>query len=524
MHVGTFTPEGTWAAAARELPHLKDLGVTCVEVMPVCEFAGTFGWGYDGVDLFAPTRLYGTPDDFRAVRRPRPRAGLGVILDVVYNHLGPDGNYLKAVRRALLHQEAQDRLGRRAQLRRRGRRAGPRVLHRQRPLLDRGVPPGRLPLRRDADDRTTTSPRAHPGRDHPRPRAQAAGKRQIYLINENEPQHTRLVRPPEHGGYGMDALWNDDFHHSAMVALSGHNEAYYTDYPGQPQEFISAAKWGYLFQGQRYRWQKQRRGTPALDLPPTRVRPLHPEPRPDRQLRPRLARAPAQSARGRYKAMTALLLLMPQTPMLFQGQEFAASSTFHYFADHNPELAKLICAGRGGEMSQFPSVATPEMQACLLDPTDPDTFVRSKLDWSERDRPFHAEVLRLHTRPAPAASRGAGLPPSDSASSVGRGGDVDGAVARPGRVRPAVLRRGPRRADDRLLLVNFGTDLPPRALPPSRSLRPAAGTGGGRCNGERRPPLRRLRRRAAGHRERRLVPARPLRHRARAAPRKRRRC
>src|SRR5262249_40123934 len=149
----------------------------------------------------------------------------------------------------------------------------------------------------------------------------------------------------EAGGLGLDALWNDDFHHSAMVALTGHNEAYYSDYLGKPQEFISAVKWGFLYQGQWYRWQKKRRGTPTLDLPPacfiTFLQNHDQIANSGRGLR-----CHASTSVGRLKALTALLLLGPGTPMLFQGQEFMASSPFLYFADHEPKLARLVAAGR----------------------------------------------------------------------------------------------------------------------------------------------------------------------------------
>src|SRR5687768_14272864 len=283
----------------------------------------------------------------------------------------------------------------------------------------------------------------------------SGGGKKIYLINENEPQNTQLVRPTERDGYGMDALWNDDFHHTALVAISGHNEAYYTDYLGTPQEFVSAAKWGYLYQGQRYKWQKKRRGTPALDLPPTAF--VHFLQNHDQVANSgRGFRAHMITSPGELKAMTALLLLMPQTPMLFQGQEWAASSTFHYFADHNPDLAKLIVQGRAKELSQFPSVATPEMQAVLIDPGAEETFKRSKLDHSERTKGQHAWIYQLHKdllrlrREEPVFRR------------VQRRGDIDGAVLGPGAF---VLRYFGQDGDDRLLLVNFGADVPLEVAP-----------------------------------------------------------
>jgi len=277
----------------------------------------------------------------------------------------------------------------------------------------------------------------------------SGGRKKIYLINENEPQDTRLVRQIDVGGCGMDALWNDDFHHAALVAISGHDEAYYTDTPGTPQEFISAAKWGYLYQGQRYKWQKKRRGTPSLDLPPTAF--VHFLQNHDQIANSgRGYRAHQIASPAELKAMTALLLLMPQTPMLFQGQEFAASSTFHYFANHNEELTKLICAGRAREIAQFPSAATAAMQACLVDPGAEETFLRSKIDHSERDRGMHKWMYDLHTDLL-ALRRG-----EHAFRRVQRRGDIDGAVLGPGAF---VLRYFGIESDDHLVLVNFARDL-----------------------------------------------------------------
>jgi maltooligosyltrehalose trehalohydrolase len=278
----------------------------------------------------------------------------------------------------------------------------------------------------------------------------------VILVNENEPQETRLVRPVEDGGYGLDGLWNDDFHHTAMVALTGRNEAYYTDYLGSPQEFVSAAKYGYLYQGQWYRWQKKRRGTPAFGLPPaafvTFVQNHDQVANSGRGLR-----AHALTSPGRFRAMTALLLLGPGTPMLFQGQEFAASSPFLYFADHKPELAKLVCKGRAEFLAQFPSVAQPDVQACLPDPADPATFERCKLDPAERERKaavvdLHRDLLRLR-REEPVFRR------------VQRRGDVDGAVLGPDAFVLRYFGEDRAGADDRLLLVNFGRDLRPEPCP-----------------------------------------------------------
>jgi maltooligosyltrehalose trehalohydrolase len=458
FHVGTFTREGTWAAAQRELPSLKDLGITCLEIMPVNEFAGRWGWGYDGVNLFAPFHHYGSPDDFRKFVDTAHALGIGAILDLVYNHLGPDGNYLTQFSRDYFNAEHHTDWG--DAINYDGENAGPvREFFLSNALywIDEYHLDG---FRFDATQAIVDNSPEHilaviTRESRKLARAQ---NRSVYLINENEPQNTQLVRPTEQGGYGMDALWNDDFHHSAIVAISGRNEAYYTDYHGSAQEMISSAKWGYLYQGQRYKWQKKRRGTPALDLPPIAF--VHFLQNHDQIANSgRGFRAHQITSPGEFKAMTALLLLMPQTPMLFQGQEFAASSTFHYFSDHKSELSQLITAGRARELAQFPSVATEAMQECLVDPCSEDAFMRSKLDLYERDKPQHRWILDLHKDLL-------GLRHTEAAfRRVQRRGDIDGSVLGS---RAFVLRyfatHAPQgseatSAGDRLVVINLGRDL-----------------------------------------------------------------
>ncbi len=261
MHIGTFTPEGTWGSAIPHLPALAEVGITCLEVMPVAEFAGRFGWGYDGVSLFAPTRLYGEPDDFRRFVDRAHALGLSVILDVVYNHFGPDGNYLPEFSDHYFTKRHKTDWGAAINFDSEGSE-GVRELFvaNARYWVEEFHIDG---YRFDATQAILDNSPEHILTAVARAARQAAGEKPVYLVNENEPQHTRIVRPIDHGGRGMDALWNDDFHHSAMVALSGHNEAYYTDYLGTPQEFVSAAKWGYLYQGQRYLWQEARAECPG---------------------------------------------------------------------------------------------------------------------------------------------------------------------------------------------------------------------------------------------------------------------
>jgi maltooligosyltrehalose trehalohydrolase len=450
LHVGTFTPEGTWAAAEAHLPALAELDITVIEMMPVAEFPGAFGWGYDGVQLFAPTRLYGRPDDLRRFVDRAHGLGIGVILDVVYNHLGPDGNCLKAFSPAYFTDRYYNEWGEAINFD--GPDAGPvrdfflanaaywiEELH-----LDG--------LRLDAAQHILdASPDNILAAIVRRVRA-AAGDRSTLIVGENEPQQARLLRAPEAGGYGLDMLWNDDFHHSAAVALTGRAEAYYGDYRGAPQELVSAARHGFLFQGQRFHWQKKPRGTPALDLSPDRLVTFL-------QNHDQIAnsgrgtRIHALADPGRLRALTALLMLGPGMPMLFQGQEFAASAPFLFFADHHDGLAPLVSAGRRKFLSQFASLGDPEMQPRIVDPGHRRTFERCRLDWAERER--HGEVLALHRDLI-------ALRHDDPVLGHRPPGGLDGAVLSG---EAFVLRFLGGAGDDRLLLVNLGRDLDLRPVP-----------------------------------------------------------
>ena len=449
MHVGTFTREGTWQSAAARLPLVAQTGITVLEVMPVAEFPGRFGWGYDGVFPYAPTRLYGTPDDFRAFVDAAHRLGLAVILDVVYNHLGPDG--------CVFAKYSSDYFARRTEWGEGLNFDG----HHSEPVREffssnaaYWIDEFRLDgLRLDATQTIHDTSKEHVLALIAKRTRAVAGDRQIILIAENEPQHVRLIRPLEQGGYGLDALWNDDFHHSAHVAMTGHREAYFSDHHGTPQEFISAAKHGYLFQGQRYAWQKQSRGTGARGVDPSAFVNFI-------ENHDQLAncgdgsRTHATTSPGRYRAMSALFMLMPGTPMLFQGQEFGASSPFLYFADHHPELAAAVQKGRAEFLSQFPSLASPEMQRQLPPPHDPRTFEAAILDWTEYDTHLHHR--RLHESLI-------ALRRSDRAFAQPEAGQCDGAVLAP---EAFVLRYfAAQPQDERLVCVNLGPDLDAASFP-----------------------------------------------------------
>src|SRR3954447_24429840 len=384
MHIGTFTREGTWRAAIEQLGALRDIGINLLEIMPVNEFPGRFGWGYDGVDLWAPTRLYGRPDDFRTFVDAAHALGLGVILDVVYNHLGSDGCYLPnftpdyvSTRYKTDWGDAMNFDG--------GGAAGVRefVSENAAYWIDEFHLDG---LRIDATQSIFDSSEEHIIALVTRRAREAANGRPIVLIGENEPQEVKLIET-----YGLDALWNDDWYHAAMVAATGQREAYYTDYRGTAQEFVSMAQSGFLYQGQYYAWQKKLRGTSSAHLPPENLV-CFLQNHDQLANSPRGERLQFLTTPGRYRALTALLLLGPNTPLLFQGQEFGSSSPFLYFADHEPELAVKVAKGRREFLEQFSSIK--KLHGDLPAPHDVATFDRCKLD--DRERTSNAEVVAMH--------------------------------------------------------------------------------------------------------------------------------
>ena len=460
IHVGTFTPEGTWAAAAAKLPHLAETGINTIEMMPVADFPGRFGWGYDGVNMFAPTRLYGRPDDLRAFIDSAHRLGIGVILDVVYNHLGPDGNYLACFSRDYFTDRYENEWGQAINFDGDNHAAVREFFIANAAYwIDEFHFDG---LRLDATQSIFDSSPTHILAEIATAGREAAGKRSVIFVAENEPQETRLVRPRERGGFGLDALWNDDLHHSAAVVLTGRSEAYYEDHRGEPQEFISAAKRGYLFQGQVYAHQGKRRGTPGLDLEPTAFVTFT-ENHDQIANTASGARIHTLSHPAAARAVTALMLLMPGTPMLFQGQEFWSSNPFFYFCDFEGELGELVRNGRVEFLSQFPSIeADPKVQARLADPGDASTFERSKINWADAEA--RADVLALH-RDLLRLRR------EDPVMTGSRRTDIDGAVLS---ADSFALRWFGQHAD-RLLLVNLGRDLVRRSFPEPLVAPPANG-------------------------------------------------
>jgi maltooligosyltrehalose trehalohydrolase len=390
LHIGTFTPQGTYAAAGERLAYLADLGVTHVEIMPLATFPGRHGWGYDGVDWYAPHPAYGTPADLAALVDACHRHGLGVLLDVVYNHLGPDGNYLA--------------------------RFGPYFTDRvktpwgeslnfdgadsdevRRFVIDNAcmwlADYGFDGLRLDAVHAILSFEAVHLLED-------LAGavkalsvrlQRPLLLIAESDLNDPRLVLPAEFGGFGLDAHWADDFHHSLHRLFTGETGGYYADFDGLP-DLAKALAEGYVYQGQHSAFRRRRHGRAPRHVEPHQlvVFAQNHDQIGNRAFGERLSMllTPAQ-----LKAVAALTLLSPFVPLLFQGEEWGASTPFLYFTDHaDPELGRLVAEGRRGEFAAFGwADEIPNPQAA-------ETFARSKLQWSELAQPRHAELLDWHRR------------------------------------------------------------------------------------------------------------------------------
>lgn len=452
MHVGTFSNEGTWAGAIPLLPALVELGVTTIEVMPISEFDGTFGWGYDGVDWYAPTRLYGTPDDVRRFVDAAHGLGLGVVLDVVYNHLGPSGNYLRDFSEFYLVQKATewgDAVNFDAEHSQHVRRF---VLENVAMWIEEYHFDG---LRLDATHALFDDSPEHIVSAIGRVARGAARQRAVLLVAENEPQHADLLRDRVAGRDGVDAIWNEDWHHSLFVALTGRQEAYYTDYTGTAREMVALLRHGVLFQGQHYTWQNQARGQDARGLRPTAFVQFLENHDQVANSGPGL-RLHQIADRATWRAAVGFLLLSPSMPMLFQGQEFASSRPFHYFAQHDEPLAAAVSKGRAEFMTQFPPLAAADGQRRVPSPGSDETFVACKLD--DRERRANRWAWRLHRdlialRAADAVLSRLGTP--DAA--------IDAAVLGE---RAFLARYGAGR-EERLLLVNFGhtTTLRPMSEP-----------------------------------------------------------
>lgn len=390
LHVGTVTPEGTFDALIGRLDDLLALGITAIEVMPVADFPGERNWGYDGVALFAPARAYGDPDGLRRLVDAAHARGLAVILDVVYNHLGPDGNYLREFSTAYFTDRHKTPWGDALNF------DGPD----SRPVRDFFITNALYwaheyhvdGLRLDATHAILDDIPTHFLAELTASiRDALPADRTFVVIAENENNDPQIVRPVERGGFGLDGVWADDFHHQMRVALAGDHDGYYVDYSGQVDDLVSTLRQGWFYTGQRSTFLGHPRGAPADDIAPPHF--VHCIQNHDqvgnRALGDRLNHNIGLDA---YRAATTLFLLTPYTPLLWMGQEWAASSPFLYFTDHHPELGRLVTEGRRGEFAGFTAFSGTEVP----DPQAHETFLRSKLRWEERDQDPHRGVVQLY--------------------------------------------------------------------------------------------------------------------------------
>lgn len=383
LHVGTFTPEGTFDGVRERLDHLAALGVDAIELMPIAAFAGARGWGYDGVALLAPHAAYGRPEDLVRLIDAAHARGLAVLLDVVLNHLGPAGNYLGALDPALFDAAVQTPWG-----------AAPQYAHPTMRALARRIAMQWLDeygfdgLRLDAThaiaapgDPSILVELADLARSLPGPPV---------LIAEDDRNEPALIRETR-----LDGLWADDFHHAVHVLLTGEREGWLASFPPEAATLARCLHQGFYFVGQPSVSHGRPRGAPLGDLPRSRLvycLENHDQVG-NRALGERMRHLVGDRA---SRAATLLLAAVPASVLLFQGQEWGASTPFLYFTDHDPELGAQISKGRREELAAFAAFADPAAREHIPDPQAPSSRERSVLRWDELARPEHASQLALH--------------------------------------------------------------------------------------------------------------------------------
>ncbi len=391
LHVGTFTPEGTFAAAAKRLDHLANLGVTHVELMPVNQFSGNHGWGYDGVDLFAPHHAYGRPDELKALVDACHARGLAVFLDVVYNHLGPTGNYL-AKFGPYFNSHYATPWGAALNF------DGPDNGEARRFFCDNALSWLRDyhfdGLRLDAVHAiidTSAEPFLEQLEREVKALAAATG-RHLALIPESDLNDPRLLASREAGGFALDAQWSDDFHHALHAVMTGETAGYYADF-GSVADLAKALKEAWVYDGRYSAFRRRKHGRPHNRLGGERFLGYW-QNHDQVGNRAKGERSSQLVSEGKLKTGATLVLTSPFVPMLFMGEEWGASTPFLYFTDHaEPELAKAVREGRRGEFAAFGW--KPEE---IPDPQAPETFARSKLKWDEINAEPHRGLLEWHRK------------------------------------------------------------------------------------------------------------------------------
>jgi maltooligosyltrehalose trehalohydrolase len=395
LHVGAFTPEGSFAGVAARLDHLAGLGVTALSLMPVADFAGRRNWGYDGVLPYAPDSSYGTPDDLRALVDAAHGRGLMVVLDVVYNHFGPDGNYLGVTAPGFFTDRIATPWGAAIDYARREVRDF--AIHNALYWLDEFGFDG---LRLDA---------VHAIHDESTPHlldelasavhARFDGQRRVHLILENEHNSARLLARDDQGRALLyTAQWNDDIHHALHCVATAERDAYYRDYADDPaRQLARCLAEGFAYQGEWSRHLGAPRGEPSAHLPPAAFIAFaqNHDQVGNRAFGERLCHL-ADAAM--LDAVAAIVLLAPAPPLLFMGEEWAAPEPFLFFCDFHDALADAVREGRRREFARFPAFADAASRERIPDPNAESTFLASRLDWPRLGAAPHAERLALHRR------------------------------------------------------------------------------------------------------------------------------
>ena len=392
LHVGTFSPQGTFAGARERLPYLRDLGITAVEVMPIAEYAGSRNWGYDGAALFAPSHAYGTPDDVRAFVDAAHGHGLAVMLDVVYNHLGPEGAYLPHFCRDYLTDRHSSPWGCAVNL------DGPNAALVRQFIIENALYwlgdfhlDG---LRLDATHALMDDSERHIVRELVET-VRREIDRPVFLHAEDHRNLASMLERARDGGWDLDGVWADDFHHVVRRLIAGDAHGYFADFAGTAGELATIIRQGWLYTGQHSPQMNHARGTAADRIPMHRfvVCVQNHDQVGNRAHGDRLHHTVAPEA---WRAASTLLLTVPMTPLLFMGQEWAASSPFLYFTDLEPNLGRAVTEGRRKEFAAFPEFSTPGSTDRIPDPQAETTFARSRLTWDETDTAEHARVLALY--------------------------------------------------------------------------------------------------------------------------------
>ena len=386
LHLGTFSPEGTFRGAIAKLDYLAELGINAIELLPIADFPGGRGWGYEGVLVYAPAETYGSPDDLRALVDAAHARGIAVLLDVVYNHFGPAGNYTAKFSPWYFSPEDKTPWGNAVNFGH-AHSSGVREFYRANIVYwmeDFHFDGFRLDATHAMIDAS--------GRHILAELSELVHARGGYIIAEDARNEARLITSAAEGGYGFDGVWADDFHHIVEVGLIDAS-VYRRDFEGELAELVKALQQGWFYTGQILRRKGTPKGTPAHTLPPERFVfciSNHDQVG-NRAFGERLNHLVTPAA---YRAASALLLLAPYTPLLFMGQEWGASTPFQFFTDHEDELGRAIEKGRRAEFKEAfaRSHEKGEVPPCQAE----ETFLRSKLNWSEREAPEHAQTLALY--------------------------------------------------------------------------------------------------------------------------------